>query len=44
MDKIDKMDNIVNAFYDEDFDTLFDLTGIKASSQYEFECKFSESE
>ena len=35
-------DLIANAFYDEDYKKLEELTGIKAKSQYEFECKFEE--
>lgn len=35
-------DKIADAFYDENFKELEKLTGIKASSQYEFENKFNE--
>lgn len=32
-------DKIADAFYDEDYKRLQKLTGIKATSQYEFEIK-----
>jgi len=32
---------IANAFYDEDFDELYKLTGIKASNPKEFEEKYN---
>lgn len=36
----DKTDAIADAFYDEDYKKLEELTGIKATNQYDFETEF----
>ena len=36
-----ELNKIVNAFYDEDYKKLKELTGIKAKSQIEFEVKYN---